>query len=146
MGADILDDDLAEVGQTDRLPFTTRVVRDDSIRVYDATANVPTVVPFSFGRAGDEVFGEWSNSVTLTPRLPQSIIDQERITTLPEFATDADTDVDSIVLILPIDTAITGLYGPNRTFQVELSIAAGGHRYYQSTYTVTTPGPPWGVA
>jgi len=118
VGSDILAGDRAEVGQVSDFPFTTNVVRDDSLLVFRASSGLPVIPSFSVGQTTDPVFGKWTNSVSITPGLLRNSI--TRLVTLPEFVTDANTDVDSIVLILPLDTT-GGFYGLGRTFPVQLT-------------------------
>ena len=117
VGSDILADDRAEVGQVSDLPFTTRVVRDDSLLVFDADANTFLVPTFSFGHLEDEVFGEWTHSAYFTPRLPRT--SGAQLTISPEWLSSEAAFVDSIVLIIPIDTA-GGFYGPGRDFSARM--------------------------
>lgn len=116
VGSDLLDDDRATLGQTTDLPFTTTVVREDSIVTYDASANA-LLSSFTFGQLRNEVFGELKHSVYIIPSLPRST--STGLVQPPAFALDDDTDVDSIVLFLPIDTA-AGRYGNGSTFPVRM--------------------------
>ncbi len=112
VGNDLLTGDRAGVGQTTEIPFTTAVVADDSLLVFDVSEN--TVVPgFSFGATQDEVFGTWKSSFYLVPGLPRS--STTGLPVLPPFSF-TDRNVDSVVMILPIDTSFA-FFGPNRTFR-----------------------------
>ncbi|WP_020568701.1 DUF4270 family protein [Neolewinella persica] len=111
VGNDLLDGDRANVGQTTDVPFTTRVVRDDSLLTFDAASNV-ALSGFTFGRLQDDVFGTWTHSAYLVPSIPRSTTTGLRIA--PPFAF-TERMVDSVVLILPIDTSYA-FYGPDRTF------------------------------
>lgn len=116
IGSDILEGDRADVGQTTSLPFTTRTVKDDSLFVFDAESNA-ALNSFSFGKSTDPIFGTWNNSVLFTPALVREVINQT--VELPEFVTTDGVLVDSIVLILQIDTA-AGFYGVDRNFPIEM--------------------------
>jgi hypothetical protein len=117
VGNDLLDSDRATVGQTTDVPFTTRVVRDDSLLVYDAS-EFGSVGGYNFGGLQDDIFGSWKHSVYLTPAIPTSTTTGLRIA--PPFSF-TDRDVDSVVLILPIDTSYA-FYGPDRTFGVRAGV------------------------
>ncbi|NJC26208.1 DUF4270 family protein [Neolewinella antarctica] len=117
VGSDILDGDRAAVGQLADLPFTTRVVRDDSLLVYRANGG-PTLFGFTVGHSQDPIFGEWTYGVSLVPSLQINTTTRKAV--LPEFVTTDDVLIDSIVLILPIDT-FQGFYGPDtNNFSVRL--------------------------
>ncbi|MFK8164616.1 MAG: DUF4270 family protein [Lewinella sp.] len=117
VGNDLLDDDRATLGQTTDIPFTTRVVRDDSLLTFDASDNV-ALSGFTFGKLQDDVFGTWNHSTYLIPSIPRSTTTGLRIA--PPFAF-TDRLVDSVVLILPIDTSYA-FYGPDRTFGVRAAL------------------------
>jgi hypothetical protein len=117
VGNDLLDGDRANLGQTTDVPFTTRVIRDDSLLVFDAFNNV-ALSGFTFGRLEDDLFGTWTHSTYLVPSIPRSTTTGLRIA--PPFAF-TDRMVDSIVLILPIDTSYN-VYGPDRTFGVKAGL------------------------
>ena len=113
VGSDLLDEDRATVGETTDLPFTARVVRGDSIWVLNG--NGPSYVQgpeFSFGEIDDPTFGRTTHGVYLPPRLPRNATGT---TVVPDFATLINLSVDSVVLILPLDTT-QGVYGPGREF------------------------------
>lgn len=116
VGGDILGDDRAEVDKIDDLPFATRVVREDDLLVFRAETGAP-LGSFSFGESNDDVFGKWTHSVSITPDLRRSGVRDTVI--VPSFVTNNDVDVDSVVLIIPIDTA-QGFYGSARTFPVRM--------------------------
>ena len=121
VGANILTGDQADVGQIDDLPISVRTVRDDSIKTYRASDDLLLqAFSFSFGQSNDDIFGNWKHSVTITPSLQLSTASVLQQVVLPEFVTDGPTEVDSIVLILPIDT-FSGYYGESRTFPVRLT-------------------------
>ncbi len=121
VGSDLLAGDRAELGQTVDIPFTTRVVPDDSLLTYDASNNA-AVGTFNFGHLNDPLAGEWIHSVYIIPELNRrqstGLIDQ------PVFASRPEVLVDSVVLILPIDTS-QALYGPGRLFPYRLNQLAG---------------------
>ena len=116
VGADLLDDDRATLGQTMDLNFTTAVVREDSIVTFDASANA-ALSSFTFGQLENEVFGSVKHSVYIIPTLPRNSATGQ--VQPPAFAFDDDVDVDSMVLILPIDTS-AGIYGEGLNFPVRM--------------------------
>lgn len=121
VGSELLEGDRATVGQVVDLPFTTRVVREDSLLTYNAetfirTRGVPAPLPVTFGQIEDPNFGTTIHSVYLTPRLP---ITNTGAAIVPPFINQAGVDVDSIVVLLPIDT-LQGFYGPGRTFPYQV--------------------------
>lgn len=140
VGSDILADDRAEVGQVSDLPFTTRVVRDDSLLVFDADQNTFRVPRFSYGHLEDEVFGEWTHSAYFTPRLPRTTGAQ--LTIAPEWLSSEAAIVDSIVLVIPIDTA-TGFYGPGRNFSARMERLLEAVNF-DSDLTTADPRPATG--
>ncbi|OAV46228.1 DUF4270 family protein [Lewinella sp. 4G2] len=119
VGADILRGDQADVGQINDLPMTVRTVREDSLAVFAVEENAFRET-FSFGRSEDDIFGTWTQSVAIAPGLQQTTGSLFQEVIVPEFVENPDANIDSIVLILPIDT-FAGFYGPGRTFNVTLS-------------------------
>lgn len=116
VGSDLLDADRASVGQSVDFPFTTRVVRADSLFTFSGTQfQLPT--RFTFGEVEDPNFGLVRQSVYLTPLLPQD--GSTRLPIPAPFAESAENTVDSVVLLIPIDTA-RGFYGPGRDFPISL--------------------------
>ncbi|MEO0732363.1 MAG: DUF4270 family protein [Bacteroidota bacterium] len=115
IGSDLVEGELANIGQVTDLPFTTRVVREDSLLTHDATDGA-LVSGFNFGRLTDDVAGSWAHGITFVPTL---FLSNAGNPTAPSFVFDADTQVDSIVMIIPIDTA-AGFYSTARTFPIEL--------------------------
>ena len=111
VGSDLLGGDQAGVGEITDLPFTTRVVREDSLFTFNGSVYA-TPGAFTFGQIEDPNFGLTRHSVYLTPRLPRNA---SGLTVVPPFAQRADIRLDSVVVILPIDTA-RAFYGPGRTF------------------------------
>lgn len=138
VGSGLLDDDRAEVGQTMELDFTTTVVREDSILTFDAATNAPLSL-FNFGSLSNEVFGSINHSVFITPRLP--INSATGFVIAPPFAFEDDSNVDSVVLIIPIDTA-TLLYGSGDVFPITMRAIAGlvddNQDYYSAVDIPTT--------
>ncbi len=115
VGSDLLGSDRAGVGETTDLPFTTQVVREDSLFTFSGVTNGVNYAPpaaFTFGQIDDPNFGLTRHSVYLTPRLPRTA---SGLTIVPQFAQRADIRIDSVVVILPIDTA-RAFYGPGRSF------------------------------
>lgn len=115
VGSDLLDEDRATVGEMDSIAFTTRVVREDSLLAFvGTTGSYQAPGAFSFGQLEDPTFGKTVHGVYLTPLLPY---DQSSLPLIPPFASQRDAVVDSVVIILPIDT-LRGFYGPGRTFPI----------------------------
>lgn len=110
VGADLLDGDRAELGQTIDIPFTTRVIRDDSLLV--SLANEISTRPVSIGIIEDDVFGKQRNSAYFVPVTPKNSV--SGLPTPPAFSY-TDREVDSVVMIIPIDTSY-GIYGPEQRF------------------------------
>ena len=112
VGADLLDDDRATLGQTTDVPFTTAVVRNDSLLAYQGVNLFPIFDRFSFGRIDEPVFGETTHSFYVIPTVFRD--SRTNLPSPPSFAF-TDRNVDSVVLILPLDTANL-TYGPGRSF------------------------------
>ena len=117
VGEDLLGGDRATLGQNAAVPFTTRTVPDEPVLTYRQSNNA-AIGSFNLGRTTDDVFGSWNHGVTLTPALPRTA---SNAVSPPEFVTEDNVLVDSIVLILPLDTT-TGFYGQGRTFDVEVRL------------------------
>ena len=115
VGSELLDRDRAQVGQTTDVPFTTRVIRGDSLLTLQGTRAVGPD-GYSFGRIDDMTFGTVNHNLYLTPQPPRTA---SGLTVIPPFVNDAAVRVDSVVLILPIDT-LKPFYGPGRVFPFEL--------------------------
>ncbi|TXF90787.1 DUF4270 domain-containing protein [Neolewinella aurantiaca] len=111
VGSDLLGDDRAVLGQTTDIPFTTRVVENDSLFTYDAL-NFICISGMSFGELQDDVFGATKHSFYAVPALVRS--STTGLPAPPPFAYTA-RNVDSVVLIMPIDTAYD-FYGTAREF------------------------------
>lgn len=116
VGGDLLEGDRASVGQITDLPFTTAVVREDTVVTFDASSNA-ALAAFTFGQLRNDVFGELKHGVYIIPTLPRSTA--TGLVNAPAFAFDDGTSVDSVVLILPIDTS-AGLYGNGATFPMRI--------------------------
>ena len=117
VGADLLGDDRAILGQTTDVPFITRVVEGDSLLTYFAADDLP-VAGFSFGELQDNVFGSTKHSFYVVPALVRD--SRDNLPAPPPFAF-TDRDVDSVVLIMPIDTA-NAFYGNAREFDFRGSL------------------------
>lgn len=111
VGADLLEDDRATLGQTVDIPFTTRVVESDSLLTWDAD-NFLGIAGFTFGELQDDVFGFSKHSFYAVPSLVRS--STTGLPLPPAFAYTS-RDVDSVVMIMPIDTAYA-YYGNARQF------------------------------
>ncbi|MEM1359786.1 MAG: DUF4270 family protein [Bacteroidota bacterium] len=112
VGSDLVDGDLADIGQTTDIPFTTKVVAEDSIIIFDVSENA-VIGSFTFGKTNDALAGNWDHSLYLIPRLVQRT--STGLPDPPEFAFRDDINVDSAVLILEIDTS-SAFFGLARTF------------------------------
>ena len=112
VGADLLGDDRATLGQTAEIPFTTRVVESDSLLTYDSS-NSLCVAGMNFGELQDDVFGSTKNSFYVVPALVRD--NRNNLPAPPPFAFRLDRGVDSVVLIIPIDTSFA-FYGNARNF------------------------------
>ncbi len=112
VGADLLNDDRATLGQTVDIPFTTRVVESDSLLTYDSFSQTG-LAGFSFGELQDDVFGTTKHSFYAVPALVRRSVDN--LPSPPPFAY-TDRDVDSVVMIMPIDTTYA-FYGTARQFE-----------------------------
>ena len=138
VGSDLLGEDRADVGETTDVAFTTRVVREDSLFVLNSTTTRYVLGPgFSFGEIDEPTFGRTTHSVYLSPRL----ITNAGATVIPAFARQLNANIDSVVLILPVDT-FAGVYGPGRTFpysamQLSDTIPLTDNNLY-SNYTAET--------
>ena len=138
VGSDLLDDDRAEVGVVTDLPFTARVIQDDSTLTVRNTA-ATTSSGYSFGQIEDMTFGLTRHSLYLTARPP---VGATQLTVVPQFATNASVQIDSAVLILPIDT-LKPFYGPGREFPVrvlQLAEPVSGTEDYYSDIELPTRG------
>ncbi|MTB52616.1 DUF4270 family protein [Lewinella sp. W8] len=129
VGSDILNVDRAELGQTMDLEFTTKVVRDDTILTFDASVNA-AIAGFTFGTLEDDVFGSVKHGAYLIPNLSRNSSGFARI---PPFAF-TDEMVDSVVLIIPIDTA-NAFYGNTREFNFRLGRLASPVDQEQDYYS-----------
>jgi len=130
VGSDLVQDDLADIGQTTDIPFTTRVVRDDSLLVFNADAN-SAIGGFTFGTLSDNVAGTWKHSLYLSA---QPFTNSGGQAAAPPFVADPETDVDSIVLILPIDTSMS-FYGTARNFPFNMRLVSDRISAEQSYYS-----------
>lgn len=118
VGSDLLEDDRASVGQTTDIPFVTAVVRDDSLPTYEGPSfNLFT--NYSVGRLEDPYFGNSTQGVYYVPVVPRT--QGTGLPDPPQFAGVPNREADSIVLILPIDTANL-FYGPGRELPFRLNL------------------------
>lgn len=129
VGSDILDVDRAELGQTMDLNFTTKVVRDDSILAFDASANA-AIAGFTFGSLEDDIFGSIKHGAYIIPNLSRNSSGFARV---PPFAFTEEM-VDSVILIIPIDTA-NAFYGNTQEFPFRLGRLASPVDQGQDYYT-----------
>jgi hypothetical protein len=111
VGADLLNDDRATLGQTVDIPFTTRVVESESLLTWDSD-NFLGIAGFTFGELQDNVFGSSRHSFYAVPSLVRS--NTTGLPLPPAFAY-TERNVDSIIMIMPIDTSYA-YYGNARQF------------------------------
>ncbi|MFT7121184.1 MAG: hypothetical protein ACJAZ9_001362 [Neolewinella sp.] len=116
VGSDLLAGEQADLGQVSDLPFTTTVVREDSILSFDASANAG-LASFTFGQVTNDVFGQLKHGAYIIPSLPRN--SATGLVNQPLFAGNDLVNVDSVVLFLPIDTS-AGLYGNGQTFPIRM--------------------------
>lgn len=98
LGADLLEEDKAEIGYTDTFSVSARTTRRDSVRVYSPFSQ-GQLTNFLLGNFNDPILGRSSASINaqLYP-----------LTSAPGFI-DEINGIDSVVLFLPYN--IFGLYG-----------------------------------
>ena len=141
VGSDLLGEDRAGVGETTDVSFTTRVVREDSLFILNGTTTRYVLGPsFSFGEIDEPTFGRTTHSVYLAPRL---VTNAAGAPVIPPFARQLNPTIDSVVLILPVDT-FAGIYGPGRSFPyraLELTdtIPLAGDDLYSNFSAATLP-------
>jgi hypothetical protein len=134
VGSELLEDDRATVGQIVDIPFTTRVLRSDSLFSY-GPGQTQLLPGLTFGQLDDPDFGDVRHSVYLTPGLPQRQIGPNVFEVIPPpFADNSDHTIDSIVLLLPIDTART-FYGDGRRFPISVRQIASPVTFEESYFT-----------
>ncbi|MEL6273953.1 MAG: DUF4270 family protein, partial [Bacteroidota bacterium] len=107
VGSELLSSDRATTGFDASVPIDLRTVPEDSIIVFDASISADLSRSI-IGVTEDPIFGRTTRStyVIFSPALDPTGATVD----IPDFTAFPDSfDVDSIVLILPIDTI--GLYG-----------------------------------
>ena len=102
IGAELLEEDQANIGFTDTITLSATTIPSDTIRTYSPSAQIRS---YLFGNMTDPVFGTSKSELYLEARL--SFLQ-------PDFFS---IEVDSIVLVLPYDTA--SFYG---TWQEEFGL------------------------
>lgn len=103
IGGDLLDEDQASVGFTDTLSLKARTVAGDSISVY--SFNSSALQNYYLGKVNDPYFGEVTTSLYLQPLLLRDPFTG----LIQEFTPDPTAQVDSVVLVLPLDSS--GVFG-----------------------------------
>lgn len=131
LGADLFEEDQADILFTDTLTVKASTQLSDSVRTYTAAA-FNQLDYYLFGKMVDPIFGTSTASIYLQPRL-------ELIN--PVFA---NATADSLVLVLPYDTA--GFYGnTDQEFEMEVYLLAepfmDNTDYYSSDDLLTEPIP-----
>jgi len=113
LGADLLEEDQISAGFTDTLSLITYTVEGDSVRTYTGTF-ASQLNTYLFGNFTSPVFGRSVSTLYVQARMPRGATG---FVIEPQFK---DTDLlDSIVLVLPYDTA--GYYGlTNEVFSMEV--------------------------
>lgn len=101
VGSDLLADDRVTVDFTDQLPIKISTVDGDSVKIFDASSGV-RVQRHLFGTIEDGVFGKVTRDVGVTLRLG---ITNTGLAATPLFSTNDSFQLDSLVMILPYDTA-----------------------------------------
>lgn len=105
VGSDLLEDDRVNVGFNGGLEISTTTVLDDSIQMYDAT-NGGRLSRYLLGSTEDDIFGLTSRGVYITPELLRG---GAGLVQPPLWLDNDSFIVDSLILVLPYDTA--SLYG-----------------------------------
>ncbi|CAH0999851.1 hypothetical protein LEM8419_01130 [Neolewinella maritima] len=137
VGSELLQADRATVGEMD-IPFTTRVVEDDSTLTLQGLSPVGAS-GYSFGQLDDPTFGTTTHSLYLSLQPPRSVTG---LTILPPFVRFSSVKVDSVIMILPIDT-LKAFYGPGRDFPfqvVELAEPVSASAEFYSDAELPTRG------
>ena len=114
------------------------MVPDDSTLTLQGLAPVGAT-GYSFGQIEDATFGLTRHSLYLTPQPPRTAVG---LTIVPQFVRQASVRVDSIVMIVPIDT-LKPFYGPGRTFPfrvVELAAPVSASDNFYSNAVLPTRG------
>ncbi|MEM7575623.1 MAG: DUF4270 family protein [Bacteroidota bacterium] len=110
VGSDLLEGDRIDVDFNGEVPIRTRTIAMDTFSVFDAGSN--SLWPRSpFGIVSDDVFGRTSAGIHLYFRPNRSSFSNDiAFPEFIEFADDPDVSLDSVVIILGVDTS--SFYGP----------------------------------
>ncbi len=145
VGADILDADRAEVGFTDTLEIEVQTLRGDSVLVLNAAAGTQ-LGSLLFGQLKDPFFGTNTANIIVVPRLTRNTITGNTFIR-PEYAFDGtNVQLDSFVLVLPLDTL--GEYSDpvGETFNYSVSTLAQplplNDNIYSSVQPILDTRPP----
>ncbi len=103
LGADLLEEDQISAGFTDTLSLVSYTVEGDSVRTYTELFS-GQLNTYLFGDFTSPVFGRSYSTLYVQARLPRA----SSLAVIPPLFKDSDL-LDSIVLVLPYDTA--GYYG-----------------------------------
>lgn len=106
VGSDLLGGDRASIGFNATVPIDLRTFVEDSVQAFDVAANRDIGSAF-FGSVEDPVFGRSERGLYLIPELQRS--SASGLILRPQFAGTDTVDIDSVVVVLPLDTAL--LYG-----------------------------------
>ena len=110
VGSDLLEDDRIDVAFNGEVPIRTRTISMDTFNVFDAGSN--SLWPRSlFGNVSDDVFGRTSAGIHLYFRPGRSSFSNDiAFPEFIEFAADPDVSLDSVIIVLGVDT--NSFYGP----------------------------------
>jgi hypothetical protein len=141
IGGEILAEDQASVGYTDTFSLVTRTIAGDSVSVYNLNAG--GLSRYFLGRTEDPFFGAVETSLYLQPLLLRDAFTG----LIEQFRPTSFTTIDSIVLVLPLDTTgvigdVSGPFGLE-VYELSESIAYldATQTYYSSTDLAVKPGP-----
>ncbi len=110
VGSGLLNEDDVNIVYIDDIDMRAKTVEGDSVLTFNA-ANVD-LTTYMMGRLEDPYFGITESEIFLTAGITGNVV-------LPNFEGIENTDVDSVMLVLTIDT--TGLYGDSdASFDIEV--------------------------
>ncbi len=101
VGSDLLSDDRAILGFDDNVAIDLYTFAEDSVKVFDGDGRLK-IVNTHFGRIEDEVFGRSDRAAYFFPELPRSTA--SGLIIRPPFLNTDTVAIDSIILVIPIDT------------------------------------------
>lgn len=101
VGSDLLSGDRATIGYTDEVAIDLYTFQEDSVKTYDGDTRV-NINTAHFGALEDPIFGHSSRGTYFFPELPRNTA--SGLIIRPPFVNSDTISIDSIVLIVPIDT------------------------------------------